>query len=166
MIFTHTEADIETGVRGGTPCSDRAQGGGTPSSDRTQGGQAPELRIDCLYPGSAQENGDSGTGGTCFSDRCPIHGVREDKWQSNMVDPLVAMIFQGLGSLAVSNGSSGSSLARDVLFYALMFDCVLGFLFALGGKWLRCAKMEGIGLLAAVLGFLMTMALLVIYKIG
>lgn len=152
---THTEADIETGVRGGTP-----------SSDRAQGGQAPEHQIDSLSPGSAQENGDSGTGGMRFSDCCPIHGVREDKWQSNMVDPLVAVIFQGLCSLAVAKSSSGSSLARDVLFYALVFDCVLGFLFAVGGKWLRCAKMEGIGLLAAALGFLMTMALFVIYKIG
>lgn len=91
--LTHTEADIETGVRGGTPSSDRAQGGGTPSADRAQGGQAPELQIDSLSPSSAQENRDNGTGGTRFSDRCPIHGVHEDKWQSNMVDPLVAMII-------------------------------------------------------------------------
>lgn len=150
--------------------------GGTSSSDQVQDGQAAELQIDSF--GSANENGDRGTGGTLSSDhlptepgsedRCPVHGVCEDNWQrlTTMVDPLLAAIFQGACSLLAYESSNGSSLARDAIYYVVVFVCVLGFLFAFGGRWFRCAKMEGIGLLFAGLGFLLTMALVVIYKIG
>lgn len=101
-------------------------------------------------------------------DRCLVHGVREDNWQrlTSMIDPLLAMLFQGVCSLVAYESSNSSSLSRDVIFYVLMFDFMMGFLFVFGAKWLRCAKMGVAALLSAGLGFLMTMALVVIYKIG
>ncbi|KAK2632315.1 hypothetical protein EUGRSUZ_L01727 [Eucalyptus grandis] len=157
-----TDGDIETG--------------GTPSSVHVQGG--PLLQQDSSSQGAGHEDSNIQTGGLHSSGRvhndprlgdlCSYHNAPEDNWErlTTMVDPLLGVIIQSACSLVAYKKSDGSSIGKDVLFYLIVAVDVLSFLVALAGKWFRCYKMGGIGLLAAALGFLMTMALVVIYKIG
>lgn len=106
--------------------------------------------------------------GTHSSDGIPseLRSVdpHEDTWQrlAAMVDPLLGLTFQGAFSLVGYRSSDNSSPTKVVLLYLLVFVYVFGFLSALAGKWFRCYKMGGMALLAAALGFLMTMALVVL----
>lgn len=74
-------------------------------------------------------------------------------------DPLFEVIIQGAFSLMGYKKSNGASPAKDLVLYLLVFVYVLGFLSALGGKLFRNSTMGGIAMVAAALGFLMTMAL-------
>lgn len=154
------------------------QTGDTPTSVRGQGGPPPVLQGDSSSSGVRHEDSNIQPQGGHSSDRVPseqrlgdycfYHHAHEDNWQRliSMVDPFIAVNVQAACSLVAYKKSDGSSPAKDVLFYLLVTVYVLGFLSAFASKWFRCYKMGVIGLVATVLGFLMTLALVVIYKIG
>lgn len=87
-------------------------------------------------------------------------------------DPLMDVIVQGPFALVGLKMSNASSPAKDVLVRVVVIVYAVGFLSAMGGKLrgnsikggkLRgSSTMEGIGSAAAVLGFLLTMILLLL----
>lgn len=77
-------------------------------------------------------------------------------------DSLMDVIVQGPFALVGLKMSNTSSPAKDVLVRVVVIVYAIGFLSAMGGKLRGSSIMEGIGSAAAVLGFLLTMILLLL----
>ncbi|XP_056165421.1 uncharacterized protein LOC130137662 [Syzygium oleosum] len=101
-------------------------------------------------------------GGSCVHSLDQTRHVHGFSRLAILGDPLFDVNVQGAFALGAFKTSNASSPAKDVLLYLLVFVYAFGFLSALGGKGFRSSKLGAIGSVAATLGFLMTMALLLL----
>lgn len=121
-------------------------------------GASPSSEFDVL----AHEHSDNDveSGHVQFFERTQqVH--RGPRW-TILGDSLMDVIVQGTFALVGIKMSKASSPVKDMLVRVVVIVYAVGFLSAIGGKLRRSSIMGGIGSAAAVLGFLLTMILLLL----